>query len=213
MRRILFVALTLSIAIVMSHESVAAPVASEGFEAATYRDGDETLLYRLMKPEKTEPGVKYPLVLFLHGAGERGADNTSQLLHGVREFAKPENRRLYPCFVVAPQCPTDRRWVEVDWSAPAHTAPENPSEPLRLALDLVDKLAAELPVDRNRIYVTGLSLGGYGTWDAIARRPDLFAAAIPVCGGGDTAMAAKIKDIPIWAFHGDKDPVVAPREP
>ncbi len=79
---------------------------------------------------------------------------------------------------------------------------------MKLAFELVDKLAAELPVDKDRIYITGLSMGGFGTWNAIAQRPDYFAAAIPICGGGDKTQAPKLKDLPIWAFHGDKDRTV-----
>jgi predicted peptidase len=179
------------------------------YEAKTYKDAaGNALPYRLLTPEKIEPGKTYPLVLFLHGAGERGDDNAAQLMHGAGEFAKSANRQTYPCFVVAPQCPAKKGWVEVDWGRSAHTMKEKPSEPLRLALELVDKLAAELPVDKGRIYVTGLSMGGYGTWEAAARRPDFFAAALPICGGGDLAQAAKLKNLPLWAFHGDKDPGV-----
>jgi predicted peptidase len=184
----------------------------DSFEAKKYENAKgESLPYRLLKPERTEPGKSYPLVLFLHGAGERGIDNSAQLLHGVGQFAKPENRKKHACFVVAPQCPTDRRWVEVDWALPSHTMPKTPSVPLRLTFELLDQLTAELPVDKSRLYITGLSMGGFGTWDAIARRPDCFAAAVPVCGGGDVAEALKLKSLPIWAFHGDRDSVVQPR--
>jgi predicted peptidase len=179
------------------------------FQRKTYRNADgQSLLYRLMEPEKIEPGKRYPLVLFLHGAGERGSDNASQLVHGAGDFAKPENRQKYPCFVLAPQCPADGRWVDIDWNLPAHTMPKEPSVPMKLALELVDKLVAELPVDKERIYMTGLSMGGFGTWDAIQRRPELFAAALPICGGGDTAQAPRLKNLPLWAFHGEKDSVV-----
>jgi predicted peptidase len=182
------------------------------YEANTYRDADgQVLPYRLLKPAKIEPRKTYPLVLFLHGAGERGTDNAAQLLHGAGQFATPENRRKYPCFVVAPQCPLKQGWVEVDWGRTSHTMKEKPSTPLRLALELVDSLAAELPVDKGRIYVTGLSMGGYGAWEAAARRPDFFAAAVPICGGGDTAQAPRLKRLPIWAFHGEKDPAVPQR--
>jgi predicted peptidase len=172
--------------------------------------GGQTLPYRLLKPETIEAGREYPLVLFLHGAGERGTDNSLQLVHGAKTFAAAENRQKHPCFVVCPQCPLKRRWVEVDWNLPSHTMPAKPSVPLGLVFELLDKLTAELPVDKARIYITGLSMGGFGTWDAISRRPDSFAAAVPVCGGGDVAQAPKLVKLPIWAFHGDKDPVVKP---
>jgi predicted peptidase len=89
--------------------------------------------------------------------------------------------------------------------------PEKPSESWGLTLELLDQLTKELPIDRSRIYVTGLSMGGYGTWDAIQRNPELFAAAVPVCGGGDGQQAEQLKTIPIWAFHGDADTAVKPQ--
>jgi predicted peptidase len=98
--------------------------------------------------------------------------------------------------------------VDVDWSADTHTLPAEPSEPLRLALALVGALQGEFSIDSRQIYVTGLSMGGYGTWDAAMRRPDLFAAAVPVCGGADETKAARIAKMPIWVFHGARDPVV-----
>jgi predicted peptidase len=177
-------------------------------EKKTYADADGKLPYRLLKPMTVESDRKYPLVVLLHGAGERGDDNEKQLIHGVPEFLKPENRRNYPCFLIAPQCPEGKKWVEVDWGADTTMQPKEPSEPMRLVLGLIDQVQKDYPIDPKRIYITGLSMGGFGTWDAIARRPDLFAAAVPVCGGGDESTAPKISKIPIWAFHGSKDPAV-----
>jgi predicted peptidase len=171
------------------------------------KQGD-TLLYRLLRPLKNDTSIKYPLVLFLHGAGERGRDNTSQLKNGVLNFASEQNRKTYPCYVIAPQCPPGYRWVEVDWHLPSHVQPEQPSVYLARTMLLLDSLIKKLNIDPNRIYITGISMGGFGVWDAISRWPDKFAAAVPVCGGGDTAKAASIKNIPIWVFHGDKDNVV-----
>ena len=166
--------LPLSLAtIAMPKMTAAAETWQKSYEAVKYKNAKgESLPYRFLKPEKIEPGKTYPLVLFLHGAGERGDNNAAQLVHGASAFAKPENRQKYPCFVVAPQCPTNRRWVEVDWGLPSHTMPKTASVPLTLAFELVDKLIAELPVDKSRLYITGLSMGGFGTWDAIQRRPD-----------------------------------------
>ena len=119
----------------------------DSYEAKTYVNADgQKLPYRLLKPEKIEPGKRYPLVLFLHGLGERGTDNVRQLLRGAGEFAKPANRRKYPCFVVAPQCPADRLWVRGDLKelncAAVSSCPKKPSEPMALVLELIDKLAA-----------------------------------------------------------------------
>ena len=168
----------------------------------------ETLLYRLYLPKNTPPGTKLPLVLFLHGAGERGTNNVSQLVHGITPMLRFMLATNEPAILLVPQCPTGMQWVNVPWGAPRHTMPEQPSLPMKLALALVREKMKSLPVDPARVYVTGVSMGGYGTWDAIQREPGLFAAALPVCGGGDTACAPAIKNIPIWTFHGEKDGAV-----
>jgi predicted peptidase len=181
---------------------------SDLYEPHTFKSGDGELRYRMMRPAKVEAGKKYPLVIFFHGAGERGSDNEKQLVHGMKDFASDGNRAKYPAFVVAPQCPEGQQWVNVPWSDDRHTLPAQPSDSMRLSLALVDSLVKELPVDKSRIYVTGLSMGGFGTWDAIARRPDFFAAAAPICGGGDRATAKSLAKLPIWIFHGDSDTAV-----
>ncbi len=180
-------------------------------EAVVFKGKDgKTLPYRLMKPENFDPAIKYPLVLFLHGADERGTDNKKQTIHGVPQLASKENREKYPCFLIAPQCPENSKWADVDWAADTHTLPAAMSEPARLTIELVESIANEYSIDKNRLYITGISMGGYGTWDLVARFPDLFAAAVPICGGADEATAAKIKHIHIWVFHGAKDVTVQP---
>lgn len=169
---------------------------------------NDTLLYRLMRPQFCDSSNKVPLVIFLHGAGERGNDNKMQLVNGAKNFATDSIRRKYPCFMLVPQCAKVYRWVETDWKLPSHVMPEKPSVYLSLTIQLIDSLIKKLNIDTNRIYITGLSMGGFGTWDAISRWPDKFTAAVPVCGGGDTAKASVIKDVSIWAFHGDIDKVV-----
>lgn len=179
------------------------------FAESVYLDSaGNKLPYRMLSPAKVEAGRKYPLVVFLHGAGERGTDNKKQLVHGMADFASDEIMAKYPAFVIAPQCPDGKKWVEVDWGADSHTMPEMPSESLAACFELIAFLQKSQPIDSGRIYITGLSMGGYGTWDALQRRPELFAAAVPICGGGDPAGAAKMKDVPIWAFHGDADTAV-----
>lgn len=209
--RILFASLlTLSLAILMSNLAPAAdPAARDRFTDELFLStSGNSLKFRQLAPAKLEAGKKYPLVIFLHGAGERGSDNKKQLIHGVTELAADEMRARYPAFVIAPQCPEGKKWVEIDWSADSHTMPAEPSQPLAAVFELVDTLLKTQPIDAQRIYITGLSMGGYGTWDAIQRRPDMFAAAVPVCGGGDPALAKQIQFTPLWAFHGDQDQAV-----
>jgi predicted peptidase len=187
-------------------------MSEELYEPRIFKDeAGQSLNYRLMIPKDYSPtGTdKYPLVLFLHGAGERGGDNAKQLVHGTKEFAKKENREKYPCFVIAPQCPEGKKWVEVDWSAETHKQPGE-SVSLVLTRELMASLQKEFRIDEKRLYVTGLSMGGYGTWDMITRTPDVFAAAAPICGGGDETVAARAAKLPLWVFHGDKDTAVKP---
>jgi predicted peptidase len=216
MRHVGLVVLTSCIAMTASPCVVFAGSGQDAYEAKVYENAHgEKLPYRLLKPEKIEPGKRYPLVLFLHGLGERGTDNVRQLLWGAGEFAKPENRRKYPCFVVAPQCPPTGLWMPQDLrelQSPDFHLAKKPSPPMALVMGLLDKLVGgELPVNKSRVYVTGLSMGGFGTWDLVERRPEFFAAAMPICARGDTAEAAKLKNLPIWAFHGDADPIVPVR--
>jgi predicted peptidase len=178
-------------------------------EARVFKDAQgKALPYRLFKPAGADAKQRLPLVLFLHGAGERGDDNQAQLKHGVWSFVKPESQSMHPCFVVAPQCAGNDKWADVEWGAPSHTQAEKPAESMRLVLELVPALLKEFPVDPKRLYVTGLSMGGYGTWDLVMRQPAVWAAAVPVCGGADDSKAALIAKVPVWVFHGGNDGVV-----
>ena len=168
----------------------------------------EVYHYRLLKPAQIEPGKKYPVVLFLHGAGERGSDNIKQLLYLPQWLAEADNRAKFPCFLVAPQCPTGQKWADVDWSSAQPQAAPPLNDAMRNAVAALDDCVQNFPVDEDRVYLTGLSMGGYGSWDLAMRRPERFAAVAPVCGGGDNTQAARIKDLPIWAWHGDQDKAV-----
>jgi len=182
------------------------------FAFETYRKDGHTLPYRLYQPPQIEPGHKYPLVLFFHGAGERGDDNRKQFLRfaSVAEFWKTT-----PCFVLAPQCPDlgqpadpEHAWVQTKFGAESHTMNATPTWPLRLAMDVFARTIADHPIDPDRIYVTGLSMGGFATWEILQREGGKFAAAMPVCGGADLAFAPKLASLPIWVFHGDADDTV-----
>ena len=174
-------------------------------------DKGDTLNYRSLYPDYN-PSRKYPLVIFLHGSGERGNDNESQLKWGVMKFATDQAMSMYPAIVIAPQCPANQKWSNFKSKDNSREMQlqATPSKPMELLYQLIQQLIKTSSVDTNRIYITGLSMGGYGTFDAISRYPHLFAAAVPVCGGGDTSKAALIAHIPIWIFHGSEDAVVNP---
>jgi len=176
------------------------------FEKKTFttKDGGK-LNYRLLTPVAPQAGEKYPLVLFLHGGGERGDDNTLQLLHGAKRFAQDDFLKQYPCYVVAPQCPKELIWASKKFSEESAYQDE-PSVPTKMVMELLDSLETTLPIDTHREYVTGLSMGGFGSWDMAMRQPHRFAAIAPVCpAGSDYSRMASIKHLPVWVFHGDAD--------
>jgi predicted peptidase len=177
----------------------------------TFTKDKANLPYRLLKPDgyDKEGKDRYPLVIFLHGGFGRGTDNKKQLRSGVEEFVKDASRKKHPCFLAVPQCPPDKLWVNVNFVEARRNLPltKSPTEPTALVLDLIEAVSNEHRVDKDRIYLTGWSMGGYGTWDLISRRPELFAAAMPLSGGGDPTQAEKLAKLPIWAFHGDVDPL------
>jgi predicted peptidase len=180
---------------------------SEGGATVAFR-------YRLLRPAAVvgegREGDRHPLVLFLHGAGERGDDNVKQLKYLPTWLADPALRRRHPCYVLAPQCRMDERWVDVSWADVESTPqPATPTIDLMAAMKALDETLAREAIDPARVYLTGLSMGGYGTWDLAARQPDRFAAIMPVCGGGDDRVAARLAALPIWCFHGDADTAVA----
>ena len=192
------------------------PAWGEEYAARTFTGADGAKLgYRLLVPQNYDAAQKYPAVLFLHGAGERGTDNTAQLKHGAPLFLKPDVREKYPCFVIAPQCPPEQKWSAVKGWSSAEAFSAEPTGPMQLALGALEALTKEYSIDPDRLYITGLSMGGYGTWDAITRAPTKWAAAIPICGGGDPVRIASAKNVPVWAFHGMNDqpvPVERSRE-
>jgi predicted peptidase len=173
------------------------------------------LPYRMLYPENYDKSKKYPLILFLHGAGERGNDNEKQLVHGAKLFLTDANRKAFPAIVLVPQCPAESFWAsaKIDWSTqPFKIALDysvTPQWALVAANELVKQVANEEAVDKSRIYVTGLSMGGMGTFESVYRYPELYAAALPICGGGDTnAYDKRVKKTAFWIFHGADDSVV-----
>ena len=181
-------------------------------------EGAGELPCRLFLPKDFAEGDKkgpYPILIFLHGAGERGTDGLRQLTHG-RAFMN-EAASKYNCFVLAPQCPPEKIWAGRHWRDKETTLTKEPSPQMKLVMETLDTLCKKYPIDQKRIYIMGLSMGGFGTWDAIQRWPEKFAAAVPICGGGDDTLPDPIvkNKIPVWTFHGDQDmavPVVRTRQ-
>lgn len=181
------------------------------FKAESFTSSKGTKInYRIYLPKDYSAEKEYPLILFLHGAGQAGSDNESQLKLGICEPFKNKSSEIYDCIVLAPQCPSGCKWVDVEsWGDCKYDSEKIPeSAPLAAVVELFNWAKTAYSVDKDRVYVTGLSMGGYGTWDLLVRHPDLFAAAMPLCGGADYRKAELIKDIPIWTFHGKQDGVV-----
>jgi predicted peptidase len=173
-------------------------VTAESFDWKSTREGELKYLLYLPPAYNKSADKKWPLMLFLHGAGERGTDVNRVAIHGPMSLVKQGTN--FPFIIVAPQCPAGQLW-------------EN--EPL---LQLLDKINAGHNVDTNRVYLTGLSMGGYGSWKLGLANPDRFAALAPICGGAnmidvilsswDDTHRKQMLKLPIWAFHGAKDDVV-----
>ena len=145
----------------------------------------------------------------MHGAGTRGSDGAALAdnisFRSLLGWVKTHE----PTIVLAPQCPADEKWVDTPWGDVRHTYSPVPPPQTAAALELLDKALASRPVDRSRILVCGNSMGGYASWDLLVRRPGLFAAALPVCGGGVPDLTAETsRDVAVWAFHGDADATV-----
>lgn len=178
--------------------------------AFTYTSNDgKTLPYRLFVPENYDARRGYPLVLALHGSGERGNDNKSHLEDYLAGWTDSTIQRNHPAFILMPQCPRNQQWVNTPWGRGGYSTERiGISNSLALAKQILDKVRGEYSIDPDRIYVMGASMGGYGTWDIVVRFPGEFAAAVPVCGAGDPTAAGRLTNLPIWAFHGDDDTVV-----
>ncbi len=201
-----------------AREPIAAAMNSDprvaSLRTAVFADPDTGLVlpYRLFVPSTCSTASPCGLLLFLHGAGERGDDNLAQLANDALAFVESGPQRDTPTIVVYPQCPEGMQWVASDWKKGTYSLDQTPaSQPMTAVLKLLPALAKEYAVDPSRILVTGLSMGGYGTWDIVARRPELFAGALALCGGGDPSQASAIRDLPVWAFHGERDEAVPVR--
>lgn len=183
-----------------------------------FMQNGDTLPYRILLPENFDTNKEYPLILFLHGRGESGNNNESQLANGGALFLKEANRKNYPAIVVFPQNAKNSYWSNVQTVANdkgrrsfyfVHSGEASPS--MKMVMSLMDNLFKQYKIKRDQVYVMGLSMGGMGTFEVVNRMPNTFAAAVPICGGANTTTAKNLKNTAWWVFHGGKDDVVLPQ--
>jgi|GEM_PF-661773 len=181
------------------------------FSGVAYTNGSRHLNYRLHTPDTFEAGKKYPLIIYLHGAGQRGTDNeamfkgANQMLSSICSQVAQE-----PAVILVPQCPlAPAQWVDTPWGQGSYSVDGVPvSDPMLSVKEIIQQLRVTYPIDAKRIYAVGVSMGGFGTWYLLMTEPDQFAAAVPCCGGADPSKANAVKGIPIKTGHGDADPTV-----
>lgn len=188
------------------------------YKKRNFISAEDTLSYRILYPKNFDEQASYPLILFLHGAGERGSDNKKQLTHGSTLFSNKENESDYPAIVIFPQCPSNDYWAKVVVDRSTHPLglsfqyENGPTRPMELVMALVEDFKKKNYVRKDQIYLMGLSMGGMGTYELLSRKPDTFAAAIAICGAGDPSTVKKYaQKTPLWAFHGAQDNVVDPK--
>jgi predicted peptidase len=208
----------LGIVICMAFSFLATAQNKSSFDRGSFIAKTDTLPYRILFPENFDPTQKYPLVIILHGSGERGNNNEAQLKYGTDIFLNPTLRQKFPAIVVFPQCPNDSFWSNVQFGTDSvthkrkflfQTVNTEPTKAMKLLMGLTQQLLDKPYTDKKKVYVGGLSMGGMGTFELIGRKTKWFAAAISICGGDNTLNAPKYaKKVPMWIFHGAKDDVV-----
>ena len=200
MKKILFSILFVSQTIVLCQE----------FSKELFVSDKDSLPYRLLLPKNFDNDKKYPLIIFLHGAGERGNDNELQLVHGKDLFINMNKKNTFPSIVVFPQCSKNSYWANVSRINNSFSFLGDPTEnkSLKLVEGMINELQSNFKINSNQIYVGGLSMGGMGTFELVYRNPDMFAAAFAICGGANPKIGEKISKTNWRIYHGDKDFVV-----
>ncbi|MEM9077374.1 MAG: alpha/beta hydrolase-fold protein [Bacteroidota bacterium] len=187
---------------------------TSAYQKKTFEKKGKLMPYRILLPQDFNPKTKYPLILVLHGSGERGNDNEAQLVHGSELFLQEEIRNTYPAIVVFPQCAAESSWAKIDVTGDfpdrefifyedAEATPD-----MVLLEGLIKQLKKEYKITKDQMYVGGLSMGGMGTFELVQRNPKMFAAAFPICGGANPLISKRLKNLDWWVFHGDADNVV-----
>ena len=175
----------------------------------TTKANGQKLVYRQYVPSNYDPEKEYPVLIVLHGAGERGVDNDKQFGNLILELFKHKTSPIHDAIVIAPQCPENNQWVDTPWANGNYsTTSVRESDELQAVMKVLTGVQETYSVDDGRIYAMGLSMGGFGTWDLLMRHGDVFAAGIPICGGADPSKAAELAKIPIRTFHSIGDPIV-----
>jgi len=183
------------------------------FDADVFRSDEygHPLPYRLFVPEGYDASRSYPLILYLHSSGGIGDDNKAQIEPAVSVLVSPVVQDVEKSFVLVPQSPAGVQWVNVSFDSTPfrnyHQDDIPESDGMKMVLEVLTRLQSEYSIDPERLYVMGSSMGGSGTWDIVTRHPHTFAAAITINGVSDPDKAEVIADLPIWAFHGEKDAV------
>lgn len=184
------------------------------YEKGMFIKGRDSIQYRILYPENFSQHKKYPILFVLHGSGERGNDNHSQLVHGGALFLKEAVRKQFPAIVVFPQCTSDSYWANVRFTTEDGKRNFNfqqkgePTKSMQGLLGLLNSFLEKPFVDHKKVYVGGLSMGAMGTYELLRRKPKTFAAAFAICGGDNVANVQKYQHVPLWIFHGERDNVV-----